>query len=542
LIVRPNGFLLGVLLAAVIAGAAWWVLQKAADEPRPAPAARVLRRGNGAEPETLDPQSARSESALTILRDLYEGLTEVGADGRPKLTGAVRVEISADAKTYTFHLRSNSRWSNGDPVVAEDYVAAWRRLVDPQTAAPYAQILAPIANATGIAAKRQPAMDLGVSAIDPSTIKVQLESPTPYFLSLLTHPATFPIHRTTLQRADRKFSHPGMVSNGAYTLARWDFGTKVVLARNRRYWNDSATQIDRLEYYVLPDPEDELRVFRAGELDSTSTIPAAQFAWIKSHLGAQLRISPQLALYYYGFDLRRAPLAAQPKLRLALSMVIDRERLVQAITGAGELPAYTLAPPGTDGYSPPIPAYAHWPMARRVERARELLREAGLGLKPISLELAYNRGELHDRIAVAVASMWKQHLQVTTRLRAEEFKALLQDIDRGDTQIFRASWVADYNDAFTFLQLASSRFGINLSRYSNPKYDALLREANSQTDGARRFGLLQQAEATMLAEQPLIPLYFYVSKHLVNPRVRGWQDNVMNVIYSKDLSLDTPAK
>ena len=255
-------------------------------------------------------------------------------------------------------------------------------------------------------------------------------------------------------------------------------------------------------------------------------------------MGTQLHLAPQLGVYYLGLNLRQAPFAKAPALRQALSLVIDRERLVQAVTGTGESAAYTLVPQQTFNYSQPIPEYASWPMSRRIARARQLLADAGLLQAPPPIELRYNSSELHSRIAVAVAAMWKQALGIRTTLHAEEFKVLLQDIDRGDaTQVFRASWLADYNDAYSFLQILQSGFGINLPRYSNFEYDALLRRADHEVDADRRRILLQNAEQAMLADQPLIPLYFYVSKHLVSPQVSGWRDNPMNVVYSKQLAM-----
>lgn len=500
----------------------------------------MLRRGNGAEPESLDPHSARSEAALTILRDVYEGLTEIGPDGAPKLAAADRCVISPDGMTYRFHLRSQGRWSNGQPLVAEDFAAAWRRLVDPRTGAQYAQLLAPVQGAMAIAAGRAPPSTLGVQAPDAATLVVELVHPTPYFLAVLSHPATFPINRAVLAAHGRGFAKPGvMVSNGAFVLTRWDFGSHLIAVRNRQYWDDAHTQLDGVEYYSFAEPAMELRAFRTGELDTTATIPAAQYPWIKQHLGRELHVAPQLAVYYLGLNLRRAPFLGSPPLRRALSMVIDRERLVQSVTGTGESPAYTFVPPQTFNYSPPLPDYASWPMPRRIARARELLAAAGLLKSPPAIELRYNSSELHTRIAVAVAAMWKQALGIDTTLHAEEFKVLLQDIDRGDvTEVFRASWLADYDDAYSFLQVLQSGFGINLPRYSSAEYDDLLARAAAEGDAGRRRVLLENAERIMIADQPLIPLYFYVAKHLVSARVHGWRDNAMDVVYSKQLAKD----
>jgi len=496
----------------------------------------ILRRGNGPEPESLDLHSARSEAALTILRDLYEGLTAIDAAGMPVLAAADHYDLSPDGRTYRFHLRPAARWSNGEAVVAEDFAAAWRRLVDPRTGAQYADILKPVRGAAAITAGKAAPATLGVHADDPQTLVVELTQPTPYFLGVVAHPATFPINRGSLAAHGRGYAKPGvMVSNGAFVLTRWDFGSHLVATRNAHYWNDPATKLDGVEYYAFADAATELKAFRTGQVDVTSTIPAAQVGWIKQHLGPVLHVAPQLAVYYLGLNLRRPPFDQSRELRQALSLVIDRERLVQSVTGAGEAPAYTFVPPAIHGYSPPVPDYVAWSMPRRIARARQLLRDAGMDRNPPSVELRYNSGELHSRIAVAVAQMWKVTLGIETTLRAEEFKVLLQDIDRGDVTIFRASWLGDYNDAYGFLQVLQRGFGINLPHYSNPRYDEFLERASEEGDADRRRELLQNAEALMLSDQPLIPLYFYVSKHLVDARIHGWQDNAMNVVYSKNL-------
>ena len=495
--------------------------------PPPAAAApQVLHRGIGAEPETLDPQTARSEAALTVLRDLYEGLTAIGPDGVPVPAAAASYDASADAKTYTFHLRPGARWSNGDPVVADDFLAAWRRLRDPATHAPNADLLQPV---------------LRAAAVDPATLVVELGAPTPYFPALLAHPATFPLNPRTLATFGTRFAKPGIaVSNGAFVPSRWDFGFRILARRNTAYWNDRANALDGVEYHVLPEPAAELRAFRAGELDLTSTVPPAQYAWAKAHLAGELHVAPQLAVYYLGFNLLRPPFAGRGELRLALSMVVDRERLVEAVTGGGELPAYRFTPPGGAQSNAADPPFSRWPMAQRIAEARRLLAAAGGGAVP-TVELRFNTGELHARIALALAAMWKEALGVEVTLHAEEFKVLLQDIDRGDaTQLFRASWVGDYDDPYSFLQLLKSGAPINLPRYANPDYDALLGDAEHEADPVRRAGLLAAAERLMLADQPVLPLYFYASKHLVAARVSGWRNNLLNIVYAKDLSLQTP--
>lgn len=503
----------------------------------------ILRRGNGPEPESLDPQKARQDSSLNLLRDLFEGLTSLDRHGAVIPGAAESWSVSDDGRDYSFRLRKGLGWSNGDAVTADDFVFAFRRLVDPATASPYGQILDPLRNATAIVRGEMPPEALGVEALDASTLVVRLSKPTPYVLGLFAHPSTFPVHRPSLEHYGERFSEPGrLVSNGAFVLTEWVLGSHASSVRNDRYWDASEVRLDGVSYYHMADAATELRRYRAGELDLTYTIPSQQYEWLVEHLGDELHIAPQLATYYYGFNLTRPPFAAAPGLRRALAMVIDRDRLVQQVTGVGELPACSWVPSGIAGYTPQAVDYCAWPRERRVAEARRLYEQAGYSAaNPLRTEIRYNTGEVHGRIAVAIAAMWKQTLGVETEMRAEEFRVLNQNVlARRDTQVFRSSWIGDYNDAWTFLQLLRTGFGINLTGYSNTGYDTLLEQASEQADPGRRRELLESAERLMLTDQPLIPLYFYVNKHLVSPRLHGFSNNVMNVQYSKDLWFEQP--
>jgi oligopeptide transport system substrate-binding protein len=502
--------------------------------------AQILLRGNGTEPDSLDPQKARSVEAQTILRDLCEGLTSVARDASVAPGVARDWAMSDDGKVYTFHLRPEARWSNGDPVVAADFVAALRRLVSPATASQYAQVIDVITNASEIIAGSKPPDTLGIAAPDDATVVIRLNAPAPYVPGLLSHPSTCPVHRPSLARHPDTLSRPGvMISNGAFVLKEWVQGSHVLAVRNRYYWNNAATHLDAVKYLLVADENAELTRYRAGDLHVTSVVPRSRFEWIKQNIPTELHISPQLNTYYYGFNLKRAPFKENIPLRRALSLVIDREKLAQLVLRVGELPAYGWVPPGVYNYTPQSFDYRTMPLEQRIAEARRLYAEAGYSKeKPLRFELRYNPGEMHDRLAVAVASMWKEALGVEARLAAVEFKSLLQDIDRGDVEMFRSSWVGDYNDAYTFAQVLKSNFGINLTHYRSAEYDALLTRAAAEVDPRRRRELLEAAERVMLRDHPLLPLYFYVNKHLVKPTVRGWYDNVMNVVYSKDLSLN----
>jgi oligopeptide transport system substrate-binding protein len=499
----------------------------------------VLIRGGGPDPDSLDPQRARSVESQNILRDLCEGLTTVDKTAAVAPGVASDWSMSPDGKTYTFKLRPEARWSNGDRVVAGDFVAALRRLVDPATASSYAQVVDIIVNAGEIIAGKKPPDSLGVSAPDDATVVIQLNDPTPYLPGLLSHTSTCPVHRPTLAAHGDSFARPGiMVSNGAFVLKDWVQNSQITATRNHYYWNDPHTRIEEVKYLLIPDENAELTRYRAGELDITYVVPRGQFDWIKANLAGELHVSPQLSTYFYGFNLNRPPFKDQPGLRRALSLVIDRDKLAKLVLRVGELPAYGWVPPGVNNYVSQSFDYKDMPLPQRLAEARRLYQEAGYSAaRPLRFELRYNSGEVHSKLAVAIAAMWKEALGVEVRLTAEEFKALLQDIDRGDVELFRSSWVGDYNDAYTYLQYLKSDFGINPPHYHNPAYDAVLTRAAGEVDPAKRRDLLEEAERMALHDHPLMPIYFYVNKHLVKPQVEGWYDNIMNVEYSKDLGL-----
>jgi oligopeptide transport system substrate-binding protein len=528
-----------------------WLLAACSADTPPADGAHVastagptLVRGNGPEPDSLDPQRARTVEAGNVLRDVLEGLTAVGRDGGPVPAAAERWDVSADGRRYTFTLRAGLRWSNGDAVVAEDYVAALRRLVDPATASQYAQIVDAIAGAPDIIAGRRPAAELGVDAPDSRTVVVTLSSPAPYLPGLLSHPSTFPVHRGTLARLGDEFMRPGQaVTNGPFTLVRWVQGSHIDLGRNRHYWNDAATRLGAVRWVSNADSAAEYRRYRAGEIHVTAVVPPAQFDRIRAEHGAELRIDPQLGTYFYGFNLDREPFRSQSGLRRALSLVIDRERLVENVTRVGERPAHGWVPPGTYDYASQSFDYAARPMSERIAEAQRLYAAAGYSrARPLRFELRYNSGDVHNRIAVAVSQMWKEALGVEAELVAVEFKVLQQDIEARRIDLYRLAWIGDYNDPYSFLQYFKSDFGINTARYRDPRYDALLRRASASVDPAARRALLEEAERLLLGGHPVLPLYFYVTKHLVSPRVSGWYDNVMNVTYSRDLALAEPSR
>ncbi len=515
----------------------------AADGSRAAatPAGNILRRGNGAEPQTLDPHRAQGVPASNILRDLFEGLVSEAPDGSLVPGVAESWSISEDGLTYRFKLRADARWSNGDPVTAQDFVFSLRRSIDPATLSVYSSVLYPILNAAAIAGGELPPEQLGVVALDAQTLEIRLHGPTPYLLGLLTHSTTYPVHQPSLVAAGERFARPGtLVSNGAYGLSDWVVQSHISLQRNPNYWDDADTRIEEVWYYPIENQDAELKRYRADELDITEVVPYKQLGWVRENLGDELKISPYLGSYYYGFNLTRPPFKDQPKLRRALAMAIDRDIITQKVTGAGEIPAYGWVPP-VQGYSPQQASWASWTQAERDAQARRLLAEAGYGPEnPLKVELLYNTQQNHKRIAVAVSAMWKQTLGVQTSLANQEWKVFLDTRNRRETQVFRDGWIGDYDDAFSFSELLHSANQMNNPGYASERYDGLLDQAAAEPDIEKRRALLEEAERVMLDDLPIIPIYVYVSKHLVKPWVEGYTPNIMDRHYSKDLSIQAP--
>ncbi len=502
---------------------------------------QVFHRGNGTEPQTLDPHRAEGVPASNILRDLYEGLTIEAPNGDVIPGTAESWEISEDGRSYLFKLRRDARWSNGDRVTAMDFVYGLRRSADPATASKYSLILAPIENAEAVIRGDMAPERLGVEAVDDHTLRIRLKAPTPYLLGLLNHSTTYPVHRGSLEAHGAQFSRPGnLVSNGAYRLAEWVVQSHITLERNPLYWDNGNTSIDRVVYHPIENQSTELKRYRAGELDYTTDIPDNQFRWIRENLSDQLHIGPYLGMYYYGFNLTRPPFKDNLKLRRALSMAIDREIITEKITGVGEIPSYSWVPKGINNYRSQELDYAGWGRKERIEEAQRLYREAGYSKeRPLEVEIRYNTSENHKKIAIAIAAMWKQALGVRTTLVNEEWKVFLQNRKQKQvTQVFRAGWIGDYNDPYTFSELMHSEHGINDPGYANPRYDELVEQASVESDVERRRQLLEEAERTLLADHPVIPIYVYVTKHLVKPYVGGYVENILNHTYTKNLWIE----
>ncbi|MBT8423218.1 MAG: peptide ABC transporter substrate-binding protein [Gammaproteobacteria bacterium] len=497
---------------------------------------QVLRKNNGTEPQTLDAHRAQGVPASNILRDLYETLVSEAPNGDLIPGAAESWTLSEDGRVYTFKLRADGRWSNGDPVTAGDWVFSLRRGVDPATLSVYSGILFPIKNGAAINRGELSPAALGARAIDDRTLEITLENPTPYFLGLLTHSMAGAVHPPSVQQYGDKFARPGtLIGNGAYVLKDWVVQSHVELERNPYYRENDKTIIDRVFYYAIESSEAAFARYRADEIDFTSSIPLRQLEFIRKAMPDEYIQAPYLGTYYYGINTRHPAFDGKPGLRRALSMAIDREILAEKISGGATLPAYGWVPAVAD-YEQQLPEWHDWSRAERHAEARRLYAEAGHGPdNPLVIEILYNTLHDHKRLAIAIGAMWKQVLGVETQLLNQEWKVFLQTRQLGLTQVYRSGWIGDYNDANTFAELLHSENAQNDTGWGNDRYDELLERAAVETILDKRALLLQEAERIMLDETPLIPIYFYVSKRVVKPWVGGYVPNIMDHTFTKDL-------
>jgi oligopeptide transport system substrate-binding protein len=476
---------------------------------------------------SLDPSLATDIPAERVLDDLYEGLTRLDVAGEPAPGAAERWEQSADGLTWTFHLRAAS-WSNGAPVRAQDFVFAWRRTVDPQTASEYAQMLVPLANALAIAQGQAGPATLGVEAIDDRTLRLRLATPTPYLLALLSKTYTFPQYEPAIRAWGERWTEPGhMVGNGAFVLAEHVLGGRITSLRNPAYWDAAHVRLQRVTYLPLDRAVQTDRFF-AGDLQFTDSFSAEQTAWLRRQLGDQVVSSPYLGNFVLGVNATQAPFKGNLALRRALTLAVDRETLVKYVRQGLYRAAYTPTPP-LPGYAAPQPAWARLDDPARHALARRYYAEAGYSsTRPLRVALYYPTDTDNRRTYEAVAAMWRENLGAEVSTYNEEFRVQLNERHLHKLPLFHYAWIGDYPDPYTFLHLFRSGFGYNDGAYSNPRYDALLDASSREPDAARRYALLAQAEAVLDQDVAAIPLYYYATRHLIKPWVRGWQSNIQD--------------
>lgn len=502
---------------------------------------QILKIGNGTEPKDLDPHTVTGVPEANILAALMEGLiTENPKDLSPLPGVAESWTISDDLNKYTFKIGKNRKWSNGDSLNAKDFLYAWQRILSPALASEYAYMLFCVKNAEKYnKGELNNFNEVGIKAIDEYTLEVTLESPTPYFLSLLTHYSTFPVHKKTIEtfgkidQAGTDWTKPGnFVGNGPFNLKKWELNRIIEVSKSETYWDKENISLKGIEFYPIDNQTTEERMFKTGQLHITSSVPISKISVYKEKEDKNLVIEPYLGTYYYRINVKKGVLK-DVKIRQALSMSINREAIVERVTRGGQLPAYSFVPKGTNGY---IPQYqTHY----NIDSARTLLKEAGFpeGEGLGGIEILYNSSESHKKIALAIQQMWKDSLGVEVSLLNQDWKVYLSTQRSMNYSISRAGWIGDYNDPNTFLDMFVTDGGNNQTGWSNKTYDSLITAASKQATNDIRNETFKKAEEILLQEAPIIPIYTYTRIYLISNKVQGWSNNILNHYIYKQVKL-----
>lgn len=506
---------------------------------------QILFRGNGTEPAELDPQIVTGVTEHHTIMALLEGLvTEDPVDLHPVPGVAERWDVSEDGRVYTFHLRGDAKWSNGEPVTALDFWESYKRILTPTLASEYAYMHFVVTNAEVFnQGKLTDFNQVGYKALDEHTFQITLSNPTPYFLSLLNHTSWFPVHLPTVRKYGQpylrgnKWTRPGhYVGNGPFVLDQWKVNAVIVAKKSPTYWDRDKVRLNEIRFYPIDSADTEERAFRSGQLHVTETLPLSKIEVYKQRQPEVLRIDPYLGVYFYRLNVTKPPLNDK-RVRLALAAGIDRQALVEKVTRGGQMPAYNLTPPGTGGYN------SRAKVSDDLTTARKLLAEAGFpdGRGFPKVELLFNTSEAHRAIAEAIQQMWKVNLGIEVELVNQEWKVYLDSQHTLNFQICRAAWIADYVDPNSFLDMFLTGGGNNDTGWSNAEYDGLIAAASRESDPARRMEIFQRAEALLLDEMPIIPIYFYTRVNLRRPELKGWHPNILDNHPYKHVYLDAAA-
>ncbi len=516
------------LLAALLIGPG--LLVSGCQRESPARETKVLHFGNGTDPQDLDPHVVTGVPENKVVNALFEGLVAEGPTGSDTIPAvAERWEISADERVYTFFLRKDARWSNGDPVTAHDFVGSFKRMLTPALAAEYAYKLHSVVGAEEF--NRGTLTDFaqtGFKALDDHTLRIELKRRVPYLLHAMKHYSWFPVHLPTVERAgglERRgtdWTRPGnLVGNGPFVLSSWRAGQKLVVTRSPTYWDRDQVKLDEIHFYPTENIEAEERMFRAGQLHKTNELPVSKIDVYRREFPTAYREDPYYGVYFYRLNTTRPPLG-DVRVRRALALAIDREAIVANITRAGQRPAYHFCPPSE--------AYAS---RARLEgdrdEARRLLAEAGFpgGQGFPRLQLLFNTSENHRAIAEAIQQMWRRELGVEIALTNQDWKVYLDSQDTMNYDLSRAGWIGDYPDPATFMDMWVTGGGNNDTGWSNPEYDRLLAASQEAPNDAARYEIYHQMDALLMREVPIIPIYFYTRPYALDPKVR-WVPNILD--------------
>ncbi|HHR5903144.1 TPA: peptide ABC transporter substrate-binding protein [Providencia alcalifaciens] len=487
------------------------------------------------EPASLDPIKSVGLTEAQVMRDLFEGLVNQDNHGQP-IAGVALNWHTNDNRTWVFQLRPDAAWSNGEPVTAEDFVYSWRRLVTPANTSPFAWFaaLAGINNAQDIIDGKLPPEQLGVEAVDKHTLKIILNKPVPYFPSLTANFSLFPVHRGTVEQYGADWIKVGnLVGNGAFKLNDRVVNEKIVLTPNPHYWDHKNTVITKVTFVPINQESHATNRYLAGDLDITESFPKQRYQKLLQDIPNEVFTPDQLGTYYYAFNTQRAP-TNDVRVRQALSMTIDRQLIASKVLGTGEKPAYYFTPDVTAGFKPQKGLYQSHKQKELDQQAKILLQQAGYSeAHPLELTLLYNSSENHQKIAIAIASMWKKKLGVQVKLVNQEWKTYIDSRNTGNFDVIRASWIGDFNEPSTFLSLLTSQHNGNIPKFNSSQYDALMTSASIETNDAQRNSYYNQAEAIIAKEAPIAPIYQYTNARLIKPWLKGYPiENPEDVAYS----------
>ncbi len=504
--------------------------------------AATLMIGNGSEPQDLDPQICTAYSDYNVLISLFEGLTCIDEATSQAVPGvAERWEASADGLTYTFHLRAGALWSNGDPVTASDFAYSFRRILSPRLASEYAYLLYPILNAEAFSSgKISDFGKVGIEAADPRTLRITLERPCPYLPALAAHQAWFPVHPATIEkfgafeRRGTAWTRPGnFVGNGAFVLKEWTPNSRLIAARNPRYWDAAHCRLEAVIFYPNDNIASDESSFRAGQLHMTWDLLPERIGHYRRTDPGELRIDPLSDSSFIRFNVTRPPLNDK-RVRQALARGIDREAIARDVLYGSRRPAHALTPPDTGGYEPPAGIPTDF------EGARRLLAEAGYpgGRGFPELQLQMNTDAINSKVFEAIQEMWRRELGIRVTLVNQDFRVWLDNLRTLSYQVSRSRWVGDYNDPSSFLELFRTGGGNNQTGWSSPEYDRLNDQADRTLDPAARREILRKAEALLLEEAPIAPVFYGARTYLIRPYVRGWVPSLLGIHRYQYVGLD----
>ena len=495
-----------------------------------AEAARVLRRGLDAEIESLDPQKGIALYDVAVQHELMEGLTALDMDLKPVPGAALAWDVSDDGLTYTFHLRPDGKWSNGDPVTAEDFVYAMRRGVDPKTGASDPLALRPILNAEAIiAGQEKDVAKLGVEAVDPLTLRIRLQAPCLIFPLRMTDNTAMPLHRASVEKWGAEWPKPGhFVGNGAFILKDWVPQSAITLVKNPLYHDAASVKLDEVDYLNTEDPQAGLRRWEAGEIDEFDRPPVKELKRLQASYGAEMLEAPINSHNFLTINMTHGPLSQDLRLRQALNMAVDRETITTKVIPNGSIPAYGFMPPVVPDYVSQPVSFKSMGQPERVAKAKELMKEAGYGPgHPLEITVIYTTNEQVRTELLAIAAMWKQ-IGVDLKLENMEWQVYLSRVQQKDYEIGAMGEYGLYNEPEdAFLSYTSTNVSYNYPGYKNPLFDKLFHEGQVATTVAARNEFFEEAEKQMMTDMPVIPMTDAVQHTLVHKRVQGWRANIV---------------